>query len=124
MRRWSGRGRDLLRRRGSMNSVKPLQWVGIVLGLTLALYFVYSYLEYFGNVSFLGGILLLEVLIASLWKYEQRFFVLLMIAFVWVGMYVPSEEWWRRGRWLVLFACAFVGYIVWTRTQFTAFRSL
>src|SRR6266852_3850535 len=75
MRRWSGRGRDLLRRRGSMNSVKPLQWVGIVLGLTLALYFVYSYLEYFGNVSFLGGILLLEVLIASLWKYEQRYFV-------------------------------------------------
>ena len=107
-----------------MNSVKPLQWVGIVLGLTLALYFVYSYLEYFGNVSFLGGILLLEVLIASLWKYEQRFFVLLMIAFVWAGMNVPFEASWTRGRWVVLFAGAVVGYIVWTRTPRRPFGSL
>ncbi len=107
-----------------MNSVKPLQWVGIVLGLTLALYFIYSYLEYFGNVSFLGGILLLEVLIASLWKYEQRFFVLLMIAFVWAGMNVPFEASWTRGRWVVLFAGAVVGYIVWTRTPRRPFGSL
>jgi len=107
-----------------MNFVKPLQWVGIVLGLTLALYFVYSYLEYFSNVSFLGGILLLEVLIASLWKYDQRFFVLLMIAFVWAGMNVPLEGAWTRGRWVVLFTGAAVGYIVWTRTPRRPFGSL
>src|SRR5260370_33447484 len=94
-----------------MNSVKPLQWVGVVLGLTLALYFVYSYLEYFGNVSFLGGILLLEVLIGSLWKYEQRFFVLLMIAFVCAGMNVSFEASWTRGLWVVLFTGAAVAYI-------------
>ena len=35
---------------------------------------------------FLGGILLLEVIIACLWKYEQRFFVLLIITFTWAGM--------------------------------------
>src|SRR5260370_31242959 len=124
MRRWSGRGRDLLRRGGSMNSVKPLQWVGIVLGLSLVLYCVYSYLEYCGNVSCRGGIWLLEVLIASLWKYEQRFFVLLMIAFVWAGMNVPFEASWTRGRWVVLFAGAVVGYIVWTRTPRRPFGSL
>ena len=35
------------------------------LGLILALYFVYSICTYFGNVSFLGGILLLEIIVAS-----------------------------------------------------------
>ncbi len=101
MRRWSGRGCDFRRYGGSMNSVKPLQWVGIVLGLSLALYFVYSHLQYFGNVSFLGGILLLEVIIASLWKYDQRFFVLLMIAFVWAGIECPPArrlDQWTLGR--------------------------
>jgi O-antigen ligase len=107
-----------------MNSVKPLQWFGLVLGVTPALYFVYSHLEYFGNVSFLGGILLLEVLIASLWKYDQRFFVLLMIAFLWAGMNVPLEGAWTGGRWVVLFAGAFVGYVVWTRTPRRPFGSL
>ncbi|MGO9862140.1 MAG: hypothetical protein ACLPLR_00900, partial [Terriglobales bacterium] len=60
-----------------MGSMKPQQWIGIALGGMLALYFVYSHLQYFGNVSFLGGILLLEVIVIFLWKYEQRFFVLL-----------------------------------------------
>ena len=39
-----------------MSSLKPLHWVGIGLGLGLALYLIYSQLQYFGNVSFLGGI--------------------------------------------------------------------
>jgi len=107
-----------------MNSVKPLQWAGIVLGVSLALYFVYSHLEYFGNVSFLGGILLLEVIIACLWKYDQRFFVLLMIAFVWAGMNVPLQGAWTGGRWVVLSVGAVVGYIVWTKTPRRSFGSL
>jgi O-antigen ligase len=100
-----------------MNSAKPLQRAGIVLGLSLTLYFIYSHLQYFGNVSFLGGILLLEVLIASLWKYGQRFFVLLMITFVWAGMPVPLQSAWTVGRWVVLSAGAVVGYFVWTKTS-------
>ena len=92
-----------------MNSVKPLQWAGIVLGVSLVLYFIYFHLQYFGDVTFLGGILLLEVIIASLWKYDQRFFVLLMIAFVWAGMHVPLQGAWTIGRWVVLSAGAVVG---------------
>jgi O-antigen ligase len=107
-----------------MNSVKPLQWAGIVLGVSLALYFIYSHLQYFSDVSFLGGILLLEVIIASLWKYDQRFFVLLMITFVWAGMNVPLQGTWRGGRWVVLSAGAAVGYIVWTKTPRRPFGSL
>jgi len=74
-----------------MNSVKKLQWAGIVLGLSLFLYLIYSHLQYFVNTSFLGGILLVDVIIASLWKYDQRFFVFLMISFVWAGMPVPLQ---------------------------------
>jgi O-antigen ligase len=98
-----------------MNSLKPLQWAGIVLGLSLSLYFVYSHSHYLSDASFLGGILLLEILIASLWKYDQRFFVLLMIAFAWAGMHVPLQSAWTAGRWVVLFAGAVVGFIVWTK---------
>lgn len=98
-----------------MNSVKPLQWVAIGLGLILAIYFAYSHLYYFGNVSFLGGILLLEILVASLWKYDRRFFVLLMIAFLWAGMHVPMEGVWTSGRWVVLGAGAAVGCIAWMK---------
>jgi O-antigen ligase len=98
-----------------MNSVKPLQWAAIVLGLGLALYLVYSHLQYFRDVSLLGGVLFLEVIIASLWNYGQRFFVLLMITFVWAGMHVPLQSAWTAGRWVVLSAGAVVGYIVWTK---------
>src|SRR6266851_8073670 len=107
-----------------MDSVKPLQWAAIVLGLGLVLYLIYSHLQYFRDVSFLGGILLLEVIIASLWKYDQRFFVLLMIAFVWAGMNVPLQGAWTAGRWVVLSAGAVVGFIVWTKTPRRPFGSL
>jgi O-antigen ligase len=97
-----------------MNSLKPLQWAGIVLGVGVFLYF--SHLQYFGDVTFLGGTLLLEVIIISLWKYDQRFFVLLMVAFVWAGMNVPMQGVWRGGgRWIVLFAGAVAGSIVWMK---------
>lgn len=98
-----------------MNSVKPAQWVGIVLGLGLVLYIVYSHLQYFGDVSFLGGILLLEVIIACLWRYDERFFVFLLIAFVWAGMHIPLQGTWTAGRWAVLSAGAAVGYVVWLK---------
>jgi len=96
-----------------MNSVRPLQWAGIVLGLSLVLYLIYSHLQYFGDVSFLGGVLLLEVIIACVWNYGQRFFVLLMITFVWAGMHVPLQGAWTGGRWVVLSAGAVAGFIVW-----------
>jgi O-antigen ligase len=98
-----------------MSSVKPLQWAGIVLAFSLVLYFFYSHLQYLGNVSFLGGILLLEVILVCLWKYDQRFFVLLIITFLWAGMHVPLQGAWTSGRWLVLTVGALVGFIIWLK---------
>jgi len=108
-----------------MDSLKPLQWIGVVLGGILALYFVYSHLQYFGDVSFLGGIVLPDVIVICLWRYEQRFFVLLMVAFIWAGMNVPFQGTWRNGgRWVVLCAGAVVGSVVWTKTPRRPFGSL
>ena len=98
-----------------MNSAKPLQWGGIGLGLGLALYFAYRNFQYFGDISFLGAVLLLEVIAACMWKYEQRFFALLIVTFVWAGMHLPLQGAWTAGRWAVLAAGAVVGFVIWTK---------
>jgi O-antigen ligase len=107
-----------------MTSMKPLQLAGIVLGLGLVLYLVYSHLQYFSNITFLGGLLLLEIIMASLWKYSQRFFPLLMIAFLWAGLSVPLQGAWTAARWVVLAAGAVVGFILWAKNPRLSFGSL
>ena len=104
--------------------IKPWQWAGFALGALLFFYAVLSHLQYFGSVSFLGAILLIEIVIASLWKYDQRFFVLLMIAFLWAGMHVPLQSAWTGGRWFVLTAGAAIGYIIWMRAPRRSFRTI
>jgi O-antigen ligase len=107
-----------------MNSLKPLHWAGIILGSSLALYFVYFHLQYFGDVPFLGGILLLEIIIASVWDYKRRFFVLLILTFLCAGMHVPLQSAGTIGRWVVLAAGALVGSIVWMRAARRPFRAI
>jgi O-antigen ligase len=107
-----------------VNSMKPLQIAAIALGLCLVLYFSYFHLQYFGDVTFLGAILLLEVIIAGVWRYEQRFFVLLIIAFLWSGLNVPMQGAWTGGRWVVLMAGTVVGFVLWTRSLPRPFRTL
>jgi len=107
-----------------MNSGGPLKWVGIVLGLSTGLLLVFHYLDYFGDVTFLGGVLLLEVIIACLWNYDRYFFVLLLIAFAWAGMHLPLESSWIIARWVVLGCGAVAGFIIWTKTPRRPFGSL
>jgi O-antigen ligase len=99
-----------------MKSLKPLQWVGVTLGLLVILYVLYSHMQSFGNISFLGELLGLEIIIASLWKYDQRFFVLLMATFILASLQVPMKSAGTIGRWFVLGAGAIVGFIVWSKT--------
>jgi O-antigen ligase len=107
-----------------MSSLKPMQLAGIGLGLSLALYLLYTHLQYLGDVSFLGMILMLEIMIAGVWKYDQRFMVLLIVTFVWAGANVPLQGFGVRGRWVVLFTGAVVGYIAWTKNPRRPFGAL
>ena len=104
--------------------IRPWQWAGFALGALLFSYAILSHLQYFGSISFLGAILLIEIVIASLWKYDQRFFILLMIAFLWAGMHVPLQNAWTGGRWFVLTAGAVIGYIAWMRAPRSSFRTI
>ncbi len=107
-----------------MSSLKPMHWVAIGLSLALVLYLIYFHLQYFGNVSYLGALLALEVIVACLWRYQQRFFALLMLAFLLAGMNVPLRSAGTSGRWVVLALGAVVGFIIWTKTPQRPFRSI
>jgi O-antigen ligase len=104
--------------------LKPWHWVGLALGAGLFFYAVVTHLQSFGSISFLGAILLLEIVVASLWKFDQRFFILLMIAFLWAGMNVPVQSAGTQGRWFVLAAGAVIGYIIWLRAPRRRFRAI
>ena len=104
---------------------KPLLVPAIILSVLFTLVLLYSHFDYFGNVSFLGGLLLVQIIIACLWKYDQRFFPLLMIAFLLAGMNVPMQSAGTSGRWVVLAAGAVVGFVIWMKTprrHFVAFH--
>jgi O-antigen ligase len=66
---------------------------------------------YFNNLQYLAGFIFLEILLVCLWSYDLLFFPLLMIAFLWAGMAIPMTQAWTTGRWVVLGAGAFVGFV-------------
>src|SRR3984957_2097816 len=107
-----------------MNSLKPLQWAGVLTGFPPLLYLFYFHMQNFANFSFLGGILLLEVIVVGLWKFKERFFALIMISFLWAGMSVPMRSAGTVGRWALLAAGAFVGVIIWLKDPPRPFRSI
>src|SRR2546430_9831387 len=50
---------------------------------------------YANNSEYLGGLIFLQIVIAALWSYRQRFFPALLIVFLWAATFSPfvrSEE--------------------------------
>jgi O-antigen ligase len=108
-----------------MTFEKPVLLLALTLGSLVTVYLLYSHLDYLGNVSFLSAVLFLELIIGCLWKYEQRFFPLLMIIFLLASMNIALQSAATAGRWVVLAAGAAVGFIAWIknpRKHFTAFH--
>ena len=100
-----------------MNSGKGLRLAGIVAALLLVWYFVRFGLPYFGDVSVLAALLFLEILVVCVWRYEERFLVLLIVAFSLAGMSVPFRGVWTGARWAVLATGAVAGCIVWMKKE-------
>ncbi|HET9407729.1 MAG TPA: O-antigen ligase family protein [Candidatus Sulfotelmatobacter sp.] len=68
---------------------------------------------YFTNVTYLGGLMLLEVVIVAVWHYEKIFFLIMMLAFLWGGSSLPLVGAGEVGRWVFLIVGAAVGLFRW-----------
>ncbi len=65
--------------------------------------------SYFSSPTYLGGLVLCEILLASLWFYRQVFFPLVILAFLLAGMTLPLAGMWVAARWFFLASGALVG---------------
>jgi O-antigen ligase len=78
---------------------------------------------YFRNVKYLGGLIGLQVILASLWHFETVFFPLLMGCFLLAGMHLPFVGIATTGRWLLLAVAALAGFVLWMRAQKHSYSS-
>ncbi len=78
---------------------------------------------YLGSAYYLGGLIFVQGLLAALWKYEQRFFPVLVVAFLWAGMSVPFSTVWTAARWAVLALGAIVGFALYIRSEHPRFST-
>ncbi|MBS1850852.1 MAG: O-antigen ligase family protein [Acidobacteria bacterium] len=72
---------------------------------------------YLTDAYYLGAVIILQILIAALWNYRQRFFVLLMLIFFWAGMPLSLASVWTSGRWYVLALGTLVGFVIYMKDQ-------
>ena len=98
---------------------------GVIVAIGLAAAFVALYRPGYLSAYYLGGLIFLQLLLAVVWKYEQRFFPFLVMAFLWAGMSVPFSGIWTAGRWVVLGVGAVAGFALYMRSarpQFSSFH--
>ncbi len=67
------------------------------------------------NPLYLGGLILIEIVLAALWHFRTAYFALTMIFFLWAGMDVPLEGAALTARWFVLAVGAIGGAFLWLR---------
>src|SRR5947199_9292060 len=72
---------------------------------------------YANNSEYLGVLIFLQIVIAALWKYRQRFFPALQIVFLWAATFSPFVSAATVGRWFVLAAGALVGLVVYMKDR-------
>lgn len=66
-----------------------------------------------GNATFLGGLLMLEAVLVSVWFYDKWFFLILMMAFLWAGSSLPLASAGSAARWVFLAVGGLVGVVKW-----------
>jgi O-antigen ligase len=90
---------------------------GVMLAAGLLAAYVALYSPgYLSSSYYLGGLIFLQILLAMVWKYEQRFFPFMVVVFLWAGMAVPLSGVWTAGRWVVLAVGALVGFALYMRS--------
>lgn len=87
--------------------------VGSVLILLALILFMQP--QYLADPQVLGSIVAAQILVLSLCKYKESFFVVLMAAFLWAGINLPLGGSWLQGRWIVLAAGTLAGLAIYMR---------
>ena len=64
---------------------------------------------YFTSMTYIGGLLLLELLAAALWLYRRIFFPVVIVTFLLAGVDLPVGGIWTMARWGVLALGALAG---------------
>lgn len=70
---------------------------------------------YFSSPLALGALIFLQLLLAAVWNYRQRFFPLLLLIFLWAGVGIPLASIWTSGRWFALAVGALAGLIIYLK---------
>jgi O-antigen ligase len=94
--------------------VKLAVWTA---GCLVVLFWIRTNLGYFRNTVYLGGLIVVEVVLTSLWHFESVFFLLLMGSFLWAGMDLPWTGVALTARWFVLAVAAVFGFVMWMRER-------
>jgi O-antigen ligase len=90
---------------------------GLLIGLAVATLPVmaglaYARPEYFTAPTYLGGLVLCELLLAAIWFYRKVYFPLIVIAFLLAGSDLPLVGVWTAARWFFLSAGAIIGTFI------------
>ena len=93
-----------------------LRTFGILIsGFVLLGFILYVRPAYLANPQFLGAAIATQILLFSLARYKESFFVVLMSAFLWAGIDLPLSGSWLQGRWIVLAIGALAGLAIYIR---------
>jgi O-antigen ligase len=89
----------------------------VTIGAVGLAYLVWSKPVYFTTQTSLGGLILLELLAAAIYKFRQVFFAVLILAFLLAGATLPGASIWTSARWLFLGVGAIVGFLMLLRDR-------
>lgn len=78
---------------------------------------------YATNTEVLGFLIFLQIVLAAVWDYRQKFFPLLVLVFLFAGTGFPPNGFWDMERWLVLGVGAVAGLVNYFRGQHHSFGS-
>lgn len=109
-------------------SIKLDSKVLALVAVVAALAFLFVVAErrpgYFTDVTILGGLLMIEIIVLAIWHYERWFFPVLMLVFLWAGSSLPLATAGNAARWIFLGVGALIGVVRWgqndRRQPFTA----
>lgn len=86
-----------------------------IAGVATALFLVYlafSHPGYLTSLTYIGGLLFLELLVVALWLYRRVFFALTIVVFLLAGVDLPVGSAWNSLRWAVLALGALGGFAI------------